>query len=59
MTKDNTEKLDVLFFIIQNTAGEWTPEQVMRTYYTIEEDLDFFAKENPKKLLSLIDKAEH
>jgi hypothetical protein len=58
MTKVNAEKLDTLFFIIQNTAGLWEPEQIMEMYYMVEVELNPFEEErvNP---LTIVNKDTH
>jgi hypothetical protein len=58
MTKVNAEKLDTLFFIIQNTAGLWEPEQIMNMYYMVEAELKPFEEEkvNP---LTIVNKDTH
>lgn len=46
MTKTMIDKLDTILFIVQNTRGEWMPEDVMEMYYYIEEELNPFEEEN-------------
>jgi len=58
MTKVNAEKLDTIFFIIQNTSGNWTNEEVMEMYYMIEEELNPFDEEK-NNTLTLVTKETH
>jgi len=58
MTKVNAEKLDTIFFIIQNTGGHWTNEEVMEMYYMIEEELNPFDEEK-NNTLTLVTKETH
>jgi len=58
MTKVNAEKLDTLFFIIQNTNGNWTNEEVMDMYYMIEAELNPFEEEKTNPL-SIVSKETH
>lgn len=58
MTKVNAEKLDTIFFIIQNTNGNWTNEEVMDMYYMIEEELHPFEEEKTNPL-SIVSKETH
>jgi len=58
MTKVNIEKLDTIFFIIQNTQGNWTNEEVMEMYYMIEKELNPFEEER-NNTLSLVTEETH
>ena len=58
MTKVNAEKLDTIFFIIQNTQGNWTNEEVMDMYYMIEAELNPFEEEKTNPL-SIVSKETH
>jgi len=58
MTKVNAEKLDTIFFIIQNTNGNWTNEEVMDMYYMIEAELNPFEEEKTTPL-SIVSKETH
>jgi len=58
MTKVNAEKLDTIFFIIQNTGGNWTNEEVMEMYYMIEDELNPFDEER-NNTLTLVTKETH
>ena len=58
MTKANAEKLDTIFFIIQNTNGNWTNEEVMDMYYMIEAELNPFEEEKTNPL-SIVSKETH
>ena len=58
MTKANAEKLDTIFFIIQNTQGNWTNEEVMDMYYMIEAELEPFVEEKTNPL-SIVSKETH
>lgn len=58
MTKVNALKLDTIFFIIQNTQGNWTNEEVMDMYYMIEEELNPFEEEKTNPL-SIVSKETH
>jgi len=58
MTKVNAEKLDTIFFIIQNTNGNWTNEEVMDMYYMIEAELNPFEEEKTNPL-SIVSKETH
>jgi len=58
MTKVNAEKLDTILFIIQNTGGNWTNEEVMDMYYMIEAELEPFDEEK-NNTLTLVTKEIH
>lgn len=58
MTKVNAEKLDTIFFIIQNTGGSWTTQEVMEMYYMIEEELNPFEEDKPTPL-TIVGKETH
>jgi len=58
MTKVNIEKLDTIFFIIQNTQGNWTNEEVMEMYYMIEKEINPFEEER-NNTLSLVTEETH
>jgi len=57
VTKIKAEKLDALFFLVQNTAGNWTPEEVMEMYYYIEQEIEPF-DEPTATVLDLIESKE-
>ena len=57
MTKIKAEKLDALFFLVQNTAGNWIPEEVMEMYYYIEQEIEPF-DEPTATVLDLIESKE-
>lgn len=56
MTKTMLDKLDTILFLVQNTRGEWMPEDVMEMYYCIEEELNPF--EETKPVLNLVNNKE-